>query len=177
MRVRHLVPLVALILLGAPASASADCPPTPDVAVVDQYCVLLPSADGRGWDMTERPSNPLREALPARMVERLEKAGLLGQALLAMPQPLTHSPTKAEQRRLTNVERIVSSGRLAEQEAETNVRKGVATIASAASSAFEVAPGLRWALLAATLALLGTAATQVLRRRRAAPTGRALRHG
>jgi hypothetical protein len=52
----------------------------PDVAALDQYCPTLPGADGRGLNR-----GPLfSEVLPDKIIKRLEKAGPLGQALLAL---------------------------------------------------------------------------------------------
>jgi hypothetical protein len=52
----------------------------PDVAALDQYCPTLPGADGHGLD-----SGPLlSKALPDKVVKLLEKAGPLGEALLAL---------------------------------------------------------------------------------------------
>jgi hypothetical protein len=75
-----------LVMPGEPAMAAAppaipsDCEARPDVAALDEYCDALPSADGRGVS-----SRPLKTVLPPKMVKRLEKAGPLGHALLAVP--------------------------------------------------------------------------------------------
>ena len=88
--VRRQLVAIAVSLLAAgvlPASASAaDCATAPDAAAIDQYCELLPTADGNGLTTTARGNGPrLRDVLSRSAVARLRKEGILGDALLMLP--------------------------------------------------------------------------------------------
>jgi hypothetical protein len=90
--VRRLLLAIALSLpvVGAlPASAvAADCAAAPDAAAIDQYCELLPTADGIGLTTTARGNGPrLSDVLPADVVADLRHAGPEGRALLQLPAP------------------------------------------------------------------------------------------
>ena len=81
-----LILAATLACTAVPARAASPTPPRatcinmPDVAALDQYCPTLPGADGRGLNR-----GPLfSEVLPDKIIKRLEKAGPLGQALLAL---------------------------------------------------------------------------------------------
>lgn len=86
---RQLVAIVVSLLAAGmlPASASAaDCATAPDAAAIDQYCELLPTADGNGLTTTARGNGPrLRDVLSKAAVARLRKEGELGEALLMLP--------------------------------------------------------------------------------------------
>jgi hypothetical protein len=88
--VRRQLVAIAVSLLAAgvlPASASAaDCASAPDAAAIDQYCELLPTADGNGLTTTARGHGPrLRDVLSKEAVARLREEGALGEALLMLP--------------------------------------------------------------------------------------------
>ena len=67
--------------VAAPPSTGPGCISRPDVAALDEYCPALPGADGRGSNRGPK----LERVLPRKTVERLEKAGAVGRALLALP--------------------------------------------------------------------------------------------
>jgi hypothetical protein len=80
--------VVALTLAPAAAASGADgCNAPQDTAAVDQYCESLPTAVG-STDVNQPPAKPLAAVLPGKTVKKLEKAGMLGQALLALPAPV-----------------------------------------------------------------------------------------
>jgi hypothetical protein len=88
--VRRQLVAIAVSLFAAgvlPASASAaDCATAPEAAAIDQYCELLPTADGNGLTTTARGNGPrLRDVLSKAAVARLRKEGELGEALLMLP--------------------------------------------------------------------------------------------
>jgi hypothetical protein len=76
---------VALLLVWAPsASAARGCQAPPGVAAADQYCETLPAAGG-SVDPSGRDVARLVAHLPKGVVAELQKYGLLGQVLLALP--------------------------------------------------------------------------------------------
>jgi hypothetical protein len=79
-----LLSFIASLVLAAPASARTGCDAPPGTAATDQYCETLPTAEGL-TDATGKRSRPLATVLPKALVKRLERAGLLGEVLLALP--------------------------------------------------------------------------------------------
>src|SRR5919206_5065904 len=61
-------------------TAPSGCVRRGDVAVLDEYCGALPTADDRG-----STGPPLRSLLPPRTVRRLRRSGPIGDILLSMP--------------------------------------------------------------------------------------------
>lgn len=79
--------LTLLLMLFIPASAahaSTDCKAPPGTAAVEQYCETLPTADGDAH-LGDKPRRPLAAVLPKPIVQRLEKAGVAGEVILALP--------------------------------------------------------------------------------------------
>lgn len=79
--------LTLLLLLLVPASAAhakTNCKAPPGTAAVEQYCESLPTADG-DTHLGDKPTRPLAAVLPKPLVHRLEKAGLAGEVILALP--------------------------------------------------------------------------------------------
>jgi hypothetical protein len=75
---------LAGVALCVPGTASAQkCIARPGTAALDQYCETLPTDKG---DTPARPSDgKLRSSIPASDVDRLERHGKDGQAVLALP--------------------------------------------------------------------------------------------
>ena len=69
-----------------------DCKAPPGTAAVEQYCESLPTADG-DTHLGDKPPRPLAAVLPEPIVHRLQKAGVAGEVILALPA----GPTRAHQ--------------------------------------------------------------------------------
>jgi hypothetical protein len=158
--VRRLLLEIALSLLvvGAlPASAAAaDCSAAPDAAAIDQYCELLPTADGTGLTTTARGNGPrLSDVLPADVVAGLRHAGPEGRALLLLPAPYPGRPDSPP----LGTEGILK-GRLAAE-------PGVGQVPRALAEALRTGgmPAVLTWILGLT-AFVGTAAVVTRRRRR-----------
>lgn len=85
MNARRIV-LILLLLPLFPAAAHADpsCKAPPGTAAVEQYCESLPSADG-DTHLGDKASRPLVSVLPKPLVRRLERSGVVGEVILALP--------------------------------------------------------------------------------------------
>ena len=84
-RRRRLVFLATLAaLMCAPASVGAQkCVARPGTAALDQYCETVPT--GKGPAPARREEGRLGSALPAQSVDKLERHGKDGEAVLALP--------------------------------------------------------------------------------------------
>jgi hypothetical protein len=83
-----LISVVAWALAPVAAASAVDgCNAPQDTAAVDQYCESLPTADGT-TDVSQPPARPLAAVLRDTTVKKLQKAGPLGQAVLALPAPV-----------------------------------------------------------------------------------------
>jgi hypothetical protein len=69
----------------AMAVPTPSCDVPPGTAAVDQYCDVLPSADGTGEQTGDMPRVPLARVLSERVRERLQEAGTVGRGLLELP--------------------------------------------------------------------------------------------
>jgi hypothetical protein len=101
-----------MVLATAPTAAAQNtCVKRTDVAALDEYCPALPGADGRGSNAG--PS--LKRILPTKTVERLERMGAVGKALLALPaiapEHLVGIAHKARARGL-DADELLTQGRL-----------------------------------------------------------------
>ena len=83
--VRRLLAVVPLaVALAVPAAASAQkCIARPGTAALDQYCETVPT--DKGDAATHQSTGKLRSDLPAGEVDRLERRGDEGAAVLALP--------------------------------------------------------------------------------------------
>jgi hypothetical protein len=81
---RSIFILALLSVLLVPSTADADECANANVAVVDQYCELLPTAEGSA--AADTPEQTLRASLPAPERAELWQAGRAGRALLYMPE-------------------------------------------------------------------------------------------
>jgi hypothetical protein len=89
------------------------------IPAADQYCEVLPGADGRGIEGESGPR--LREVLPADVVKRLERSGPLGQALLAIPSGTSPDVLSGERRPL-DVRDLVNEERLGPESGSPSAR-------------------------------------------------------
>jgi hypothetical protein len=91
--------LVALLSFGvSPAAARPGCSAPSGTAATDQYCETIPTAAGT-MDATAPGSTPLAAVLPKSAARRLRRAGVAGQAILAMPAAtMTGGPPAAQER-------------------------------------------------------------------------------
>jgi hypothetical protein len=152
--VRRRLLLVLLVVLGAgllPGRAHAGTCSKPDLAAIDQYCELLPGADGAvppGFS-----DRTLRDVLPMMTRRLLNVAGPPGQAILALP-------VGAPMRRGGGRDSLAPGARDA-LKGEFAVRDGDAAGVAGAVSRLIEGGGLselfRWAVLLSTLALVGVA--------------------
>jgi hypothetical protein len=86
MNARWILLTLMLVLLASASAAHAktDCKAPPGTAAVEQYCESLPSADG-DTHLGDKPARPLAAVLPEPIVQRLQKAGVAGEVILALP--------------------------------------------------------------------------------------------
>ncbi len=144
--------VVALLtVLVVPASAVAQRCTGEDVAAIDQYCELLPTAEGMA--PSDEPRGALRSVLPAADRTRLWRAGPTGRALLAIAPG---APMRGD---ASTVEPLPGAagalaGRLGERD---DSRSTVRAIGSAAWDGGRLSELFRWLLLSATVGLVGTA--------------------
>jgi hypothetical protein len=147
---------VALAGTSSPALAQP-CPPEQTVAVLDQYCDVLPTAGGGVEATASDPASgaPLAAVLPRRTVKRLRESGAAATALLALtvPTPVTQDPAATvRERRTTRAARErVGKGTLdAPRRTVESLATGVATAGG------DVVGGtFRWGLVICTLGLAG----------------------
>jgi hypothetical protein len=142
-----LLGLMAMLVTAAPASAAEGCVAPQGTAAIDQYCEMLPTATGR-TDATGRKTVPLASTLPSRMVKRLERAGLLGRVLLALPAAMGDASERAATRRARVDPRL---GALLPGEG-ANVGSA---IAAAGGMGGQVEQGFAWTLVLTLLTLGG----------------------
>jgi hypothetical protein len=141
----------------APAVAQP-CPPEETVAVLDQYCDILPTAGGgiaptAGSDAT--PAPPLATMLPQRTVKRLRQLGPEARALLKLtvPMPVAQTPgATARERQTSGVARDrANSGELDTPESDVeSLATGLGT-----AGGDMLGGTFRWGLVICTLGLAG----------------------
>jgi hypothetical protein len=133
------------------------CTPTQTVAVLDQYCDIVPTAGGAvpptGSDAPRGPS--LGAMLPRQTVTRLRQSGPEAMALLQLTVPMPVAQTPAATARELRTSRAardrVASGKL---DAPKRIVESVAGGLTAAGSNV-VGGTFRWGLVICTLGLAG----------------------
>jgi hypothetical protein len=123
-----------------------------DVAAIDQYCELLPSAEGPA--SSNEPRRGVRTVLPPEERKRLWQAGPVGRALLAMPIGVQAGAVGPVFRPLPGAAAALS-GRLAEPDAS-----GPGVLRATGTAAWDggrLSQLFRWLLLASTIGLVGAA--------------------
>jgi hypothetical protein len=147
---------------GAMGVPVPSCDVPPGTAAVDQYCDVLPSADGTGEQTGEVPAVPLGRVLPERVRERLQKAGTVGHGLLALPalRPEGVPGGGAGGRPVPRIDaaKLVGRGTLALPR-----RSPLAAVERSAANSL-VDGGFRWMVSASTFALFGAAWVRQRRR-------------
>ena len=101
--------VLALLAMASPASA-ATCPSDRSVAAIDQYCAVLPSADGHDSTPWRGHGERLEMGVSPRIVERIRDASPLGKSLLALPLGAPKSRIPGEGR--PDVKAVASLDRL-----------------------------------------------------------------
>jgi hypothetical protein len=146
----------AAAAMGVPAPS---CELAPGTAAVDQYCDVLPSADGSGQQTGHVPPVPLARVLPRQVRVRLEKAGTVGGGLLGLPA-LELAAAGPGGRPVPRIDaaQLVGHGTLALPR-----QSPVAAVKRSATSSL-LDGGFRWALSASTFALFGAAWVRIRRR-------------
>jgi hypothetical protein len=161
------------VALPAPSALAADnarrtAPPTPpnvvpscmgrtDVAALDEYCGALPDAANRS-----KPAPRLEHTLPKGLLKRLQRAGPLGEVLLALPTAAPLRSLGAPSRTAgLDAEDLLRSGRLgARKKPATSALEAVSRVVTdGAMNAFGSV------LLLSTFGLAGTAWVRFRRRR------------
>jgi hypothetical protein len=153
-----LITFVPFLWLAMATAAHAACDAAPGTAAVDQYCETLPTADGM-TNATAEHLVPLASVLPKGLVRRLERSGVLGQALLALPAvPRASSSTAAgaAARKATADPRL---GSLLPGEPRTMH----SVLKSTLDTANQVGQGFVWTLVLSLLALAGVSLVGSLR--------------
>jgi hypothetical protein len=161
MRPRSLVVLITLlpfVCLAAPAEAATGCDAPPGTAAADQYCETLPAADGM-TDATAEDLLPLAAVLPKALVRRLERAGLLGQVLLALPAVAGGSGDNRARRAAREASGDPRLGSLLPDRPETSS----SALQTALGAAGTLDQGFTWTLVLSLLALAGVSAIGTLR--------------
>jgi hypothetical protein len=158
MRRRTLLLVIALLPFiwpVTPAAARTGCDAAPGTAAADQYCETLPTADGM-TDATAEHALPLARVLPAELVRRLQRSGLLGEVLLALPAGARGSGSPAAERAAREAAADPRLGALA----PGKPRDDGSALQSSMSAAGEVGQGFAWTLV---VALLTVGAVSLLR--------------
>jgi hypothetical protein len=159
MRARRLLTLMGLLpcfWLASPAMAAVNCSAPPGTAATEQYCELLPSADGM-IDATGR-HKPLTSVLPRALVKRLRDAGLLGEVLLALP---AFAPDAGAMRSAA-VRQAMSDPRLGALLPD-RAQDLQSSLGAAAGSSGRIGDGFQWTLVASLCALAGVSALRSVR--------------
>jgi hypothetical protein len=151
---------VACAGTSSPALAQS-CTPEQTVAVLDQYCEVLPTAGGAVQPTAPQPASgsPLAAMLPRRTVRRLRRSGAAATALLEVTVPTlvaSNPAATARERRTGRMARDrVARGTLdAPKGTVKSLASGVATgVATAGGSV--VGDTFRWGLVICTLGLAG----------------------
>jgi hypothetical protein len=154
-RLMLLLSLMALLVVTPAASASEGCVAPQGTAAIDQYCEMLPTVEGP-TDATGRETLPLASVLPKRMVKQLERAGILGQALLALPSAAGGGPGAMD---ATAAERMSARRARSDPRLEA-LLPGQGTSASSVLDAAgelgsQVEQGFAWTLVMTLLGLAG----------------------
>jgi hypothetical protein len=144
-----LVVLVVMALL--PASAAAQRCSGEDVAAVDQYCEMIPDADGNM--PVGAPTQHLRDTLPPPTRRRLLAGGPDGRTLLALPLGAPMAPATRAVEPLPGAADVLS-GLLGEHPRSIGAARAVRTVADSGNG---LSDAFRWALLLSMLGLAGVA--------------------
>lgn len=148
------VAVLSVPLLPVGAAAQTQKCASEDVAAIDQYCEVLPTAEGQ-TSSASSPQQALRSALPQTQRVRLWRAGPPGRALLAIP-PGLHLRVQGQEVRAQPLPGAAAalSGWLSDHH---HGDRPVRAIGAAALGGDGLSPVFRWLLLISTVGLVGTA--------------------
>jgi hypothetical protein len=149
-----LIVAAALLMFASPAAAqSFDCSKQEEVAVSDQYCP--PASTGPEGDPMP-PKPPLGEQLPPRIVQKLEREGAAGKAVLELarvaPAAVVNAQTGGRAKKVVDAERLLAIGALGtpmKPESAAKILAKTATLGEGFAETF------RWGLLGMTFLLVG----------------------
>jgi hypothetical protein len=156
LRLVSLLLAAALLAHARPAIAQTfDCDKQEGVAVSDQYCQpALPNPGG-----TEvPPSRPLKMSLPDDVVDKLERAGAVGDLLLDLdriaPPSIIRAQAGGRAREVVDADRLLAMGALGTPIKPESAGK---MLARAAALGQGFAKTFRWGLLVTTFLLVAAA--------------------
>jgi hypothetical protein len=158
-----LLSVMALLVVAPAASASQGCVAPDGTAATDQYCEFLATAEGP-TDATGSGTRPLASVLSKRAIKRLERAGVLGQVLLALPAGSGAHPEDTSAAMRTAVRRADVDPR--HDALLPGPGPGAGSLVRAAGSMNgQVEQGFAWTLVLTLLALAGLSMWGSLRTR------------
>ena len=148
--------LAAALLISAPTAAAqsfGSCDKQESVAVSDQYCQQeLP--DPGGTEVV--PAPPVERALPSNVVEKLEKAGSVGELLLDLPRIAPPSVVRAQAgglaKRIVDADELLAIGALGTKLKPESAGEMLVKTAAVGEG---FAKTFRWGLLVTTFLLVG----------------------
>jgi hypothetical protein len=145
----------ALLVFAQPAAAQTfgSCDKQESVAVADQYCPPeLPHPGG----VTVPPAPPVESSLPPKVVEKLERAGDVGEILLDLARIAPRSVVRAQAgglaKRIVDADELLAIGALGtpvKPESAGRMLVKTAAIGEGFAKTF------RWGLLITTFVLVG----------------------
>ncbi|HWH96173.1 MAG TPA: hypothetical protein VNT03_20085 [Baekduia sp.] len=141
-----------LSVLFVPSSAAAQKCSGEDVAAIDQYCELLPTAEGQA--PSDEPQRGLMTVLPVAERQQLWRAGPAGRALLSMPTGAHLHGRDRKPRPLPGAAAAISGWLAERDQAEDSPVRAIGTAAWDGDRLSEL---FRWLMLMSTVGLVGTA--------------------
>jgi hypothetical protein len=146
---------VALLASAGPAAGQTfeSCGKQEDVALTDQYCPsALPNPGGQ--DVSPAPA--VEKSLPANVVAKLERAGVVGELLLDLPRVAPRSVIRAQDgglaRTIVDADKLLATGALGARLKPEGAAKVLVKTAAVGEG---FAKTFRWGLLITTFLLIG----------------------
>ncbi len=146
---------VALLASAGPAAGQTfdSCGKQEDVSVTDQYCPpTLPNPGGQEVP----PAPPVENSLPANVVAKLERAGVVGKLLLDLPRVAPPSVVRAQDggiaRTIVDADKLLATGALGARLKPEGAAKILVKTAAVGEG---FAKTFRWGLLITTFLLIG----------------------
>jgi hypothetical protein len=146
---------VGLLVYARPAAAQTfgTCDKQEGVAVSDQYCEqALPNPGGAQVP----PAPPLKTSLPENVVEKLERAGVIGELLLDLariaPPSVVRAQAGGRATRIVDADKLLAMGALGTPIKPQSAGKILAKTAALGEG---FAKTFRWGLLVTTFLLIG----------------------
>jgi hypothetical protein len=146
---------VALLASAGPAAGQSfdSCDKQENVALSDQYCPpALPNPGGEKVP----PAPPVEKSLPANVVAKLERAGVVGDLLLDLPRVAPRSVVRAQDgglaRTIVDADKLLATGALGARLKPESAGKMLVKTAAVGEG---FAKTFRWGLLITTFLLIG----------------------